>query len=156
LSLSTGDSYLLGAYADFLLEQGRNDDVINLLQDKTRADALLLRYAIALKATGASTATTQRDNLRARFDAAMLRGDTVHQREQARFELQLMNNPKRALQLAQANWLVQKEPADARIFLEAAFAAKDKAAAQPVLTWLKKVALEDRALTRLTKSLETL
>ena len=156
LSLTVADSYLFGAYADFLLDQGRNNEVIALLKDKTRADGLLLRYALALKEKGDIDATAQIDTLRVRFDSAMLRGDTVHQREQARFELHLMKNSTRALKLAQENWQIQKEPADLRILLEAALAAKEKAAAQPALAWLKKVDLQDSAVTRLTKSLETL
>ena len=145
ISLDAKDSYLLAAYADFLLDRGRAAEVIALLKNKTRVDALLLRYALALKAQGSTAAHEQIDALRARFDAAMLRGDTVHQREQARFELQLMQQPKAALKLAQQNWQVQKEPADVRIYLEAAAAAGDKAAAQPLLLWLKQTRLEDRA-----------
>ena len=153
LALTGTDSYLLGAWADFLLDQWRNDEVIALLKDKTRADGLLLRYALALNNRQSPAAAQSIAVLRDRFDAAMLRGDTVHQREQSRFELQLMKNSKLALQLAQQNWAVQKEPADARIFLEAAEASHDGAAALPVLVWLKRTGLEDGVLDRLKNSL---
>jgi predicted Zn-dependent protease len=153
LALAGTDSYLLGAYADFLLDQQRPAEVISLLKDKTRVDALLLRYAIALKAQKSAAVTEKIDELNSRFNAAMLRADTVHQREQARFELQLRNDPKTALKLAQLNWAVQKEPADARILLEAALLAADRAAAQPVLHWLKQTRLEDIALAKLVKQL---
>ena len=153
LALAPTDNYLLGAFADFLLDQERNEEVITLLKDKTRADGLLLRYALALKNSQSPAATKAISELRDRFAAAAMRGDTVHQREQSRFELQLMKNPKLALQLAQANWAVQKEPADARIFLEAAVAADDRTAAQPVLAWLKQTGLEDASLDKLKKSL---
>lgn len=153
MALDRADSYLLGSYADFLLDQARNAEVIALLKDKTRADGLLLRYAMALNNTQSPAAAKAISELRDRFAAAALRGDTVHQREQSRFELQLMKNPKLAMQLAQANWAVQKEPADARIFLEAAAALIDKAAAQPVLIWLEQTGLEDAALEKLKKSL---
>ncbi|NMM26372.1 MAG: hypothetical protein HHJ12_03540 [Glaciimonas sp.] len=151
LALDDADSYLLGAYADFLLDQKRPGEVIRLLKDKTRVDALLLRYALALTSQPADNraAADQIALLNSRFAAAMLRGDTVHQREQARFELQLMHRAPFALQLAQRNWAVQKEPADARIFLEAALVANDKAAAAPVLDWLKKTRLEDHAINAL-------
>ena len=153
LALAPTDNYLLGAFTDFLLDHGRNEEVIALLKDKTRADGLLLRYALALKNSQSPAATKAISELRDRFAAAAMRGDTVHQREQSRFELQLMKNPKLALQLAQANWAVQKEPADARIFLEAAAAIDDRAAAQPVLAWLKQTGLEDASLEQLKKSL---
>lgn len=153
LSLDSTDSYLLGAYADFLLDSQRASDVISLLKNHTRVDGLLLRYAIALETTKSSAAREQIDILRARFDAAMMRADTVHQREQARFELQLAHDPKTALVIARQNWEVQKEPADVRVFLEAAVAANDKVAARPVLAWLKQTKLEDRAIEALAVKL---
>jgi tetratricopeptide (TPR) repeat protein len=153
LALDDADSYLLGAYADFLLDQQRAAEVIALLKDKTRVDALLLRYALALQLTHNGAAFDQIAALKSRFAAAMLRGDTVHQREQSRFELQLMHRAPTSLQLAQQNWTVQKEPADVRVLLEAALAAHDRAAATPVLDWLKKTRLEDQAVNALAAKL---
>jgi Tfp pilus assembly protein PilF len=146
LASGGADSYLQGAYADFLLNQGRPAEVVNLLVDKTRVDALLLRYALALKAIHSPQAAAQTEVLRTRFEAAMLRGDTVHQREQARFELQLRNDAKNAVRLAKLNWATQKEPADLRVLLEAAVAADDKAAARTAMDWIRKTGLQDRAL----------
>lgn len=138
------DSYLLGAYADFLLDHDRAPEVVRLLKDKTRVDALLLRYALALQATGAPEAKEATDALRARFDAAMLRRDTVHQREQARFELALRRDPAAAVRLAKANWQVQKEPADLRILADCALASGDAEAARLVRDWLRSSRIEDR------------
>jgi predicted Zn-dependent protease len=138
------DSYLLGAYADFLLDHGRAPEVARLLKDKIRIDALLLRYALALQAMGAPEARLQSEALRTRFDAAMLRGDTVHQREQARFELALRKNPAAAVRLAKANWMVQKEPADLRLLADCALASGDAEAANIVRAWLRSSRIEDR------------
>ena len=138
LALAPQDSYLQGAYADFLLDQKRAAEVIALLADQARIDALLLRRALArqqLSGDGPALAADV-DELAARFKAAMQRGDTVHQREQARFELHLRHNPRAALELARQNWAVQKEPADARIYLEAAGQAHDSAATALVQAWL--------------------
>lgn len=157
LKLAPRDSYLLGAYADFLLDRGRGAEAAALLKDQQRVDGLLLRYALALKqiqsaTAGARTAAAQAEldaavrELQARFDAAALRGDSVHQREQARFELQLRGDAKTALALAQKNWAVQKEPADLRIVLEAARQAGDRAAAAPALAWMAQSGLEDAAI----------
>lgn len=148
LALDAADQYLLGAYADFLLDGGKSSGVLELLKNNLRPDGLLLRYALALKQQG-SAATEEINTLNARFTAAKLRGDEAHEREQARFELHLLNKPQVAVHTAQENWQVQKEPADARILLEAAIAAKDKAAAEPVLRWLQEKNLEDRKLERL-------
>lgn len=153
LILSPRDSYLLGAYADLLLEQNRAADVLELLRDQERIDALLLRRALALQQAGKQSAM-QADirELAARFDAAAQRGDTVHQREQARFELLLRHDAKTALTLARKNWEVQKEPADIRIYLQAAVQAR--ADAKPVIDWVATHHTEDAAATRLIHQLQ--
>lgn len=153
LALDPHDSYLLGAYCDFLLDQKRPSRVEALLADQTRIDALLLRRALALQQQG-KTAPLAADvaELDARFNAAMLRGDTVHQREQARFEL-LRRDTAKALTLARKNWAVQKEPADMRIYLEAALQARDREAAQPVIDWIAKHKTEDAAAAKLVRQL---
>ena len=149
IALEKPDSYLLGAYADYLLDQGRPQKVVKLLKDKTNIDALLLRYTQALQTVDAQQANIHIEHLKQNFDAAALRGDSVHLREQSRFELQLMHNPKRALALAKNNWQTQKEPADARIYLEAALGAKNKTGLQIIQQWIAKNKLQDAALDRL-------
>ncbi len=153
------DSYLLGAYSDFLLDQNRPQEVINLLKTKTKIDALLLRYAEALSISKSAEAALQIEALKQRFAAALLRNDTVHQREYSRFELRLMNSPIKALQIAKQNWEVQKEPADARVYLESAIAAKDRASIQTMVQWLTTKKLEDVTLNKIVthyKSTSTL
>ncbi|MGK5065909.1 hypothetical protein [Janthinobacterium sp. RT4P48] len=149
------DSYLLGAYTDFLLDQRRPQEVVTLLKDQQRIDALLLRHALALQALPGQQAPFQaaKAELAARFHAAMQRGDTVHQREQARFALFLQQDLPAALQLAQKNWAIQKEVPDMRILLEAALAARNYAAAQPVLAWVAANGVEDVPLQRLIRQL---
>ncbi len=143
------DTYLLGAYCDFLLDQHRPQEVIDLLKTKTRVDPLLLRYAEALTAMHLPAAKMQVEALRQRFDAAMMRGDTIHQREQSRFELRLRNNPLRALEIAKLNWEIQKEPADARVYLEAGLASGKKDATLQLLRWLEAHHLEDAILKKM-------
>jgi hypothetical protein len=50
------------------------------------------------------------------------------------------------LALAQENWKVQREPADARMLLESAKAAGDAEAARRILDTLRAQGLEDVAL----------
>lgn len=154
LELDPSDTYLLGAYADFLLDRNRSSEVAALLQKHTRVDGLLLRYALALKRQGSTEAVRPIDDLQSRFAAAALRGDTVHRREQARFELHLRGNAAAALELARKNWELQKEPADARILLEAAIASNAKAEAKPVLAWLKQTGLKDHTMRELAAKAE--
>ncbi|OEZ85122.1 beta-barrel assembly-enhancing protease [Janthinobacterium sp. HH104] len=149
------DSYLLGAYADFLLDRQRPQEVAKLLKEQQRIDALLLRYALALQAQPSQQPAflAAKAELAARFNAAMQRGDTVHQREQARFALFLQQDIPAALQLAQKNWAIQKEVPDMRILLEASLAARNYTAAQPVLAWVAANGVEDVALQRLARQL---
>ncbi|UGQ47925.1 tetratricopeptide repeat protein [Massilia endophytica] len=158
LAASPRDSYLLGAYADFLLDRKRPQEAADLLAPHRRIDALLLRYAIALKRMNSDPAglRTSIGELRARFDAAVQRGDSVHEREHARFELELMQDGRKALALAQSNWQVQKEVADMRILLEAALHARNRAAAAPVLQWLDRHGVEDVTLASLRRQLGAL
>ncbi len=157
LALGEPDVYLQAAYADFLLDRERPAEVLTLLQDRGRADVLLLRQALAAKALGGAgdaTAARLAAEMGARFDAARLRGDTTHRKEESRFVLALRDDVPRALQLARENFAVQKEPADARYLLEAALAAKNPAAAQPVLDWMARSGIQSAALQPLAMRLE--
>lgn len=149
LAIDPTDNYLLSAFADFLLDQDRPQEVEVLLRDWTRQDPLLLRYALALQAQHAPELPGRIEQLRDRFEAARLRGDRVHLREEARFTLHLMNDPNTALALARENWRVQKEPADIRVWLEAAIAAHAKADGAMARDWLSRTGLEDVRLLQL-------
>lgn len=156
LDLQRPDVYLLAAYADFLLDRGRPSEVLALLKDQSRADVLLLRLAIAAKAAQDPRREAFARELGARFDAARARGDTSHQKEESRFALALLQQPERALQLALENYRQQKELADARIVLEAALAARQRTAAEPVLRWMAATGVESPALRALARQLEAL
>jgi len=153
LALAPRDSYLLGAYADFLLDTRRPAEVLALLRDQQRIDALLLRYALALRAQGSNRAALAAavTELQARFDAAAQRGDRVHLREQARFTLHLRGDPAAALVLARQNWAVQKELADLRILLEAAQRAGDQSTLRAARGWMQRNGTQDVMLASLTR-----
>jgi tetratricopeptide (TPR) repeat protein len=156
LALRIEDSYLLAAYADFLLDQGRPAEVLVLLKDRERNDLHLLRLALAAKALQHDKRAVWQGMLAARFDAARQRGDTAHQKEEARFALELLADAQRALPLAAANYALQREAADARVLLETALAARQKAAAAPVLAWLRSSRFESRVLAALASRVEAL
>ena len=153
LALGQADAYLLGAYADFLLEQGRAQEVMALVPARPRPDGLLLRRALAERAVGRSEAAASIAALEDRFAASRRRGDSAHQRDEARFRLHLTAQPAEALALALDTWRVQREPWDARLVLEAALAAGRPAAARPVLDWLADSGLEDARLRPLVEAL---
>jgi hypothetical protein len=91
--------------------------------------------------------------LGARFEASHLRGDTVHRREEARFELELKGDARAALALARANWDVQREPWDVRVLLASAVAAGEPGTAAPALAFLDEHHLEDPRIRALAARL---
>lgn len=149
LALGLTDQFLLAAYADLLLAQGRPREVLTLLAGWERSDGLLLRLALAAQDAGDTRLPAWRAELAARFAAAQQRGDSLHEQEAARFALDIERDAPRALALAAHNWRVQKEPRDATVLLRAALAAGQPQAAAPVLQWLKETGHEDPALARL-------
>jgi len=155
-NLGIADTFLLAAYADFLLHQNRPLEVETMLKDHLRSDALLLRLVLAKRLLAREDVAELETILAARYAAAQLRNDTVHQQEEAQFELKVRGNAARALHLAQENWKVQLEPRDAEIYLQAALALKNRAAAEPVLQWLENNRMEDQGLIALAKQIKGL
>lgn len=153
LALDVKSQNLLANYAEFLLDERRPAEVVALLRDATRSDVLLLRLTLAEQALGAPEFKSHAQALRERFAAAALRGDTLHQQDESRFQLLIERNAERALALAVANWEVQREPYDARVLLEAAVAARRVEAAQPALEWLERSRYEDPRLAALARAL---
>lgn len=155
LALGRDDGYLLAAWCDFLLDQGRPAEVVQQLAGWESSDGLLLRLTEAEKRLNRPTARAHQQALQDRFAAAHLRGDTTHRAEEARLHLRLLGDAPGALALARANYQVQKEPRDARILLEAAHAAQDAGAARAALDWLQTSGFEDPRLRQLGQQLTT-
>lgn len=154
LSLDPRDAYLRDAYADFLLDTGRPEEVRRLFGDNTRSDGHLLRIALAARALNESNAARHVETLASRFEENRRRGGTLHLREEARFELVLRDRPVTALTLALENWRTQREPADARLVLEASLAAGQPEKSRAVLAWLRRTKLEDHALMPLVAKIK--
>jgi len=148
LALDGRDAYLRAAYADFLLDNRREGDVLPLVESETRNDSLLLRLALAERSLPGRRAAfdAHRAELAARFDAARARGDSLHQREEARFRLAIEGDARGALSLARSNWKVQREPADLRILAEAARAADDADTLKVVDAWVADHGMHDAAV----------
>ena len=155
LSNEPNDSYLLRAYADFLLDRNREGEVLPLVEEQLRDNGILLRAAIAAHRTGdTAKAATWTAQLESRFEELRLRGNEPHGRFEARYWLELKDDPESALTVALANWQKQKEARDTRNVLEAAVAANDPSQVQQVLQFLNDWGTEDVELERLAQKLE--
>lgn len=153
LALGLDDGYLLAAWTDFLLDQKRPADVVNALEKWESSDGLLLRLALAETQLASPKAAAHTQALADRFAAARQRQDTTHRAEEARFLLYLKRDTAQALEIAAANYQVQREPRDARILLEAAVAARNASAAQAARDWLQSSGFEDAHLRGLAQNL---
>ena len=146
--------YLLAAFADLLLDEGRAKDVRDLLHDDTGPDGLLLRLALAERMLGDTRFRQHSEQLKDRFQASERRGDDTHLRDAARAALVLDDRPEHALEQALRSWQQQREVWDARLVLESALALGTPQRARPVLQWLDAQRIEHVRLTSLRKALE--
>jgi tetratricopeptide (TPR) repeat protein len=153
LKLLPRDNFLLVAYADFLLDRGRAQEVLPLLADHAQSDTAFLRIALAQAALHSPEAARFTWIMAARFEALTLRGSDYFGREEARFALQLQHDPQTSLDMARKNWRVQRAPWDARVLLEAAAAARQPGAAVEVLAFLKSTNLQDPIVVPLAQRL---
>jgi tetratricopeptide (TPR) repeat protein len=137
LNLVPTDFYVRAAFADLLLRQRRPTEVLTLLKGQDSFEPLLLRIAIAQKQLEDPGLAQSSARLRTAFAAELQRGEAVHRREQARFLLEVEDQPKLSLAAALENWTVQREPDDVLVLISAAKAAGHPAAAEPALQFAR-------------------
>lgn len=147
--------YTRAALADWLLARQRAAEALVLVERSpdAEADALLLRQVIALRQLGRD-ASTPAALMRERLAAADRREPGKHAREQARFALDVEQQPREALRLAQLNWAMQREPVDAVLLLRAALAAgrDGDATRQQLARVLRDKGWQDARLAALDRS----
>ena len=143
LRASPGDFYIRAAYADLLLRDNRAREALILLTGQETLEPLLLRIAIAQKMLRDPGLSKSSDRLAAAFAAEAQRGDGVHRREEARFLLDVQNDPRAALAAAQENWKVQRETDDVLVLMRAAHAAGASQAADPARAFVKEHGVQD-------------
>ena len=143
--------YAAIAYADWLIAQRRDAEVLALLRAEPRSDGVLLRLAIAgARGASADAASAERD-MRERIRDANLRPQAqgVHAREQALFALWVDRDARRALELARLNLRVQREPIDVLVLAQAARAAGERDALREARQLSREIGLHDRRLDAL-------
>jgi tetratricopeptide (TPR) repeat protein len=155
LALDPEDVYARNLLADVLMATGHSAEASSMLAGREQIDSHLVRRAIAEQALHGRDADKLVAAMRERIAAAAERGDRIHLREEARFALAVELDAPRAVRLARDNWSVQKELADARLLAEAALAAGDREAAQPLIAWARATGVHDVTLDRLLARLVT-
>lgn len=142
------DDYTTLAYADFLIEQRRPAQALELLKDQPRSDAVLLRLAIAGRQAGVASAAADVQEMRERIALANERPDAkvFHGREQAMFALMVDGDAERAWALARGNVAQQREPLDVLVLTQAARARGEPAARQEARRIAREMGLHDRRI----------
>ena len=143
LQTAPEDFYMRTACADLLLRHGRAAETVQLLAGHESMEPMLLRIAIAHRQLQDGAGSHAEALLSGAFEVEQQRGDVVHRREQARFLLDVKQQPAAALAAAEENWKVQREPDDVLILLRAAQAAHQAQAAAIALQFLRQTGLED-------------
>src|SRR3984885_15435213 len=143
LNLVPTDFYVRAAYADLLLRQARPGEALTLLKGRESFEPLLLRIAVAQRQLHDPQLAQSGARLRAAFAAETQRGEAVHRREQARFLLEVEDQPNLSLAAALENWAVQREPDDVLVLVNAARAADTPTAAEPALAFMRTQGLRD-------------
>jgi tetratricopeptide (TPR) repeat protein len=154
LQLAPSDFYVRAAYADLLLNEQRPADALALLHGQESFEPLLLRIAIAQTQLHDPGLAQSRERLRAAFQAELQRGEAVHRREQARFLLEVEDEPRESLQAALRNWSVQREPDDFLVLLHAAKAAGEPKAVVPAADFVRAQGQSDVRAEALTATLQ--
>jgi tetratricopeptide (TPR) repeat protein len=145
------DAYAKVAYADFLIDQGRFAEVLKLLKDEVRTDAVVLRLAIAGSRSKSPSAQRDVAEMRDRIALANQRPDArkFHGREQAMFALWVDRQPALAVDLAKGNLEQQREAIDVLVFAEAARASAEPANIEEARRLKASIGLHDRRIDAL-------
>ena len=143
LELSPQDLYSRGQFTDWLIQRQRYAEAVRLSAGYEQIDSLAVLRAIALRKTDPAEAEALISRLQERFEEARWRGNFLHQRDYARFLLDIQQQPAAALKYAKENWQQQREPMDTRILLRAAAAANSASLLKATRGWLTENQQQD-------------
>lgn len=142
------DLYTAVALSDLLLRTGKPGPAVAVLAPLPLTDAVLLRQASAWRTQGDKRWTGIRDELRTRSAELRRRGDNadLHGREAGLIALWLDDDPQQALQLAQRNLQLQREPVDWWLALTSARQSGDVGAWRRLQEQRRATGLHDQRL----------
>ena len=142
------DLYTAIAYSDLLLRTGKTRQALQTLAPLPETDAVVLRRAAAWKRLGDARWKDERKVLGERVEELRRRGDdpALHGRELALTALWLDEDGARALQAANSNLLLQREPIDWWVALQSARLAGNGAAMADISRAIAAAGLRDARL----------
>ncbi len=141
------------ALVELLNASGQHANALRWVDVPNPSDALLVQQWLANRALNTAQAAALAANVAQRLAAQEARGEGLIERPQMVFFIRGGQDVAKGLQLAQANWAEQREPADGVLLAEAALALKQPRAAQPVLDWATATGYTDPQLQPLLAQL---
>ena len=141
LQLDAESHYPRIAYADWLLAQGRRGDALRVA---ARGASMADRLRVALAEDDVHSVTAKQ--LQLAWAEAGQRGERGQLRDQARFELDVLRDAKRAHRTALDNFTDRRDPEDALLLAATATAMGDQAALQQVRQWQTQRSYRDARL----------
>ncbi|WP_235937721.1 hypothetical protein [Marinobacter caseinilyticus] len=151
LRIAPDDLYVRAQLADWLINQQRFEETLALTEGYEAVDSLAVLRAIALNRAGHDHADDLTMRLRERFAEARWRGNLLHQRDYARFLLDVEGEVSDALTFARQNWQAQREPMDTRLLLRAARANDDNDLLRVTRQWLAQANQQDARFSEDTR-----
>lgn len=144
------DLYTAIAYSDLLLRTGKPEQALKILAPLPETDAVVLRRGAAWKRLGDARWTAQRQMLTERVQEQKRRGDDpmLHGRELALAALWLDDDAAAALQLANVNLQLQREPIDWWVALQSARQTQQSDAVASITAAIDAAGLQDKRLAK--------
>ena len=164
LDIETPYQRSLIQYMDFLIEQGRSDEVVEHLRNVTLSNPLQLRFAQALKDLDDPSWLDHTETLKSVYsipssDSLKDNGSSDFERMPLKISRECIryaflnkdSSDTKTFELAKWNWRHQKTLEDARLFLRAAYKPGFWQFAKPVIEWARKNRIEDYQVIRLIR-----
>ena len=137
------------ALSDLLIARGALHEALRVVDLPAPSTGLLERRARAQQLLGDPGLSATRAQIDDLLTLASRRGERPHLREEALLALDVDGDAERALELAKANFAIQRETIDARLLVRAAKAHGDRDAIETVARWMRETGFQDRALAEI-------
>lgn len=135
VSYSPGDVRSLVPYARYLRKTGRSRDAVALLKEAPGSDGLQLQATLAAWSARMPGAPELARTMESRYRLARELGVEPELRDVAEFLLVVKGDATAALELAQRNFLTQRDQEDVEILIRAAVGADRTEALAPLRKW---------------------
>ncbi len=153
LAIQPRNAYLLAHFSDLLMETGQLENLGYMTENDTPVLEQKIKRLFFFQKTNPEAARELTAKLNLIFENPVMNQDEFPYKEYADFLLITNSKTDKALTASLENWAIQKDPSSALLVLKCALAARDSAAAYPVIEWVKTTELYDHRIESLMSRL---